>query len=241
MATNTQKPLPAIPRARLNSQNLTALTLDSQSHLALFIRQLLAEHEQAELNDGVRQAWAEAIEAGLTELGVSMARGGWLAGLKRRRKALKARRDKEVNETNKEKAAALQEQHDASEDKAKRKDGASAEATVPVGQHSECRGPFAKTRSPLSRNADTALALDQIRMLVARPVVPTPKPSPKHLLLTLAALGSRIALPAEDSGFDLVPATIACVFTSGVYSLPARHCHDIGDSVILYGLDEWNG
>ncbi|KAF8900880.1 hypothetical protein CPB84DRAFT_1747322 [Gymnopilus junonius] len=43
-----------------------------------------------------------------------------------------------------------------------------------------------------------------------------------HLVLCIAPHGSPTALPTEDSGFDIVPANIACVFTPGSFVLQSE-------------------
>jgi 1-phosphatidylinositol-3-phosphate 5-kinase len=52
-------------------------------------------------------------------------------------------------------------------------------------------------------------------------------------VLCLAPLGSTLPVPAEDSGFALIPANTGCMFTPSVYAL------ETADSV-LYGLREWD-
>jgi 1-phosphatidylinositol-3-phosphate 5-kinase len=242
MAASPQKPLPAIPVSRSNQPYLTTLTVDSEAHLAALIQYVLSEYDSIHFEDGGKEAWTRAFEYGLSELGDNISRGGWLAGLKRRRKALKSEIAKQLLHTDQEKAVPEKDNEESEKFKVKKKQVQGT--TVALGQGpsaSESRGLFAKTRLPHSRNVDTARALEQIRDLVNKHAAPTPKPAPKHLLLTVARLGSRLAIPAEDSGFDLVPANIACIFTPGTYSLPDSLCDDAGGSVILYGLDEWDG
>src|ERR1700722_7309249 len=214
MATNSQKPLPSLPRPRLNSQNLTTLTFQSKTHLAALIRHFLSDVDQAKENSDA-DAWAEAIESALAELGNSIALGGWLAGLKRRKKLQKLLRDKKrVSDPSQDKAKAKREQEQIWKGKQKKKTAQGTESSPDSSselQAPECRGPFARPRMPQSRGAETALALEQIRELLKQPVVPAPKPPPKHLLLTVAPISGAIAHPTEDSDFDLVPANIGCV------------------------------
>jgi 1-phosphatidylinositol-3-phosphate 5-kinase len=245
MRRTTQKPLPTVPRPRLNSQNLTTLSIDSQDHLAHLIRRLLSELEEAAPNDGIKEAWVNSIQAGLVELGNSMARGGWLAGLRRKRRAQKVKRDRELIEFKTLKAKERKEREELGKAKGKAKGNApNVDTTLKLSSEwtkLEFRGPFEKCQLPHDRLTDKSLALEQIRHIIQLPTVPAPKPFPKHLLLTLAPSGSRVVVPAEDSGFDLVPANISCVFSSGIYSLPDSPTHDAGGSVILYGLEEWDG
>ncbi|KAK1234614.1 hypothetical protein PQX77_002181, partial [Marasmius sp. AFHP31] len=76
----------------------------------------------------------------------------------------------------------------------------------------------------------------QLRDLAAQPNPPTPLPVSKHLLLCLAPVGSRVALPEEDSGFDIIPTQIQCTFKPGVFAFPDQ----VQGSVLLYGCDEWS-
>jgi 1-phosphatidylinositol-3-phosphate 5-kinase len=46
-------------------------------------------------------------------------------------------------------------------------------------------------------------------------------------------LGSRVPVPAEDSGFDLIPANIGCTFVPGTFSLQDT------ENTILYGSSQW--
>ncbi|KAL0059544.1 hypothetical protein AAF712_013689 [Marasmius tenuissimus] len=76
----------------------------------------------------------------------------------------------------------------------------------------------------------------QLRELAAQPNPPTPLPVSKHLLLCLAPVGSRVALPEQDSGFDIIPTQIQCTFKPGVFAFPDQ----VQGSVLLYGYDEWS-
>jgi 1-phosphatidylinositol-3-phosphate 5-kinase len=239
-APMAQKPLPAIPRHPNTSPSLTTLTTDAQAHLSDFIRHILSESAHTCFPGGEREAWAQAIELGLAELGDSISRGGWFTGIKRGRKAQKARRDARLEEVEKEKERAKKEQEDLGKGKAKRKGPQGPDEPAEVNEP-EGRGFFVMNRSPHTRNVNSALALDHIRELISRPSLPTPKPSAKHVLLSVAPLGSLIALPVEASGLNVVPYDIACVFRSGVFSLPEADVQDEGHSnVVLYGIDEWD-
>jgi 1-phosphatidylinositol-3-phosphate 5-kinase len=245
MRPTTQKPLPAVPRPRLNSQNLTTLSIDSQDHLTTLIRRLLSELEGVASSDNIKEAWVESINVGLVELGNSMSRGGWLAGLKRKRRVQKAKRERDVIEFKMLKAKETKEREEMGKLKGKAKGNApNVDATLkPSSEWTklEFTSPFEKCQLPHDRRTDKSLALEQIRHITELPTVPAPNPFPKHLLLTVAPPGSRVAVPAEDSGFDLVPANISCVFSSGVYSLPDDPTHEARGGVVLYGLEEWDG
>jgi 1-phosphatidylinositol-3-phosphate 5-kinase len=165
-------------------------------------------------------------------LGESISRGGWLTGLKRGRKAQKLRREAKQTESDKEKAKAKKEQEDLGKGKNKKK---GAQDELLERPESDTRG---LSQSPQSRNTYSGLALSQIRELVGRPMVPTPKPSAKHMLLAVVPFGSRIALPQGYSGFDLISTGVGCIFASEVFTLPDAQP---AESVVLYGLDEWDG
>jgi 1-phosphatidylinositol-3-phosphate 5-kinase len=232
MSNSPQKPLPAIPRRPAHSQPLTTLTVDAQSHLSSFVRHILSETDTAIFTDGGTEPWAQALESGLAELGESISRGGWLTGLKRGRKAQKLRREARQAGSDKEKAKSKKDQEEDGKGKTKKK---AAQDETPDRPSSDTQRPL---QSPQSPKADPGLALSQIRELVGRPMLPTPKPSAKHMLLTVVPFGSRIPLPRGDSGFDLISTGIGCIFTNEIFSLPDAHAPE---SVFLYGLDEWDG
>ncbi|KAG7092023.1 hypothetical protein E1B28_008405 [Marasmius oreades] len=83
---------------------------------------------------------------------------------------------------------------------------------------------------------DSNMKIRQLRELAAHQLPPTPLPTSKHLLLSFAPVGSRVALPEEDAGFDIIPSQIRCSFTPGVFVFPDL---DQGN-ILLYGYDEWS-
>ncbi|KAK7035354.1 hypothetical protein VNI00_011885 [Paramarasmius palmivorus] len=85
---------------------------------------------------------------------------------------------------------------------------------------------------------DKASAIAQLREIAARPLPPTPIPTSKHLLLCLADVGSRIALPDEDGGFDIIPSQIRCIFKPDVFIFPEGTSPP--EETLLYGYNEWN-
>jgi 1-phosphatidylinositol-3-phosphate 5-kinase len=82
--------------------------------------------------------------------------------------------------------------------------------------------------------------LKVLRSLAARPPLPPGEPRVGHLALCLAPHGSRIPLPTEDSGFDIVPANIGCVFSAGSFALQEPTTEQ-PDGSILFGLDGLEG
>lgn len=79
--------------------------------------------------------------------------------------------------------------------------------------------------------------LKKIRLLIARPAPPPTEQREGHLVLCLSPHKGRVPIPTEDSGFDIIPANIGCIFSGGSFSLQ----EDESDSKILYGLDGLKG
>ncbi|KAJ7440325.1 hypothetical protein B0H11DRAFT_2292992 [Mycena galericulata] len=213
------KPLPEIPNLPLTTTtttnnsnaapNLTKLSTDARRHRAAVLRYLLAE-TALNLNEDERVDWAGALEEALDALGEAVGRGKWLAGVKRGRQRETSPR-----------GTILQT------------DTASSQSS-----NAEC----ATADTAEQKNATETTERDRLaalRLLAAQPTLPNPRPGPKHLLLCVAPLGSRLAapLPKEDSGFALVPSRIGCVFTPGSFTLPED---DDAATSVLYGLAEWD-
>jgi len=236
-----QKPLPAVPR-HSNTQSLTTLSTDALSHLSDFVRHILSDADDDYFPGGTKEAWGRALELGLVELGNSISRGDWLTGLLRARKVQKARRDTERQDAEREKSRAKKEHEDLGKGKAKRK-GIQATAQnmeeAPERNDTEGRGFLTGARS--LHHADTTLAHRQVQELISRPSLPAPKSTVKHLMLSVAPFGSRIAMTAEGRELGVSPYGLACVFTSGVFSLPEAGSNESDGNVVLYGLDEWDG
>ena len=227
-AEEMEKPLPDLPagtasRARRTSSNL-ALTVEARAHLHHLISRLL--EEEGDIRD--KETWAERLEASLYDLGGSMERGGWLAGFRRARYVRKRHHDEEEKRRVEEQA---------------RKD---------KGEQEQAKNRTAKGKSKLKEsvveepaaedvltNEQLAASLEQLRDLASKPVPPTPKPSAKHLLLTVS--GPPASEPSEDMGFKLVRASIHCAFRPGEFVLPkAIDEEDTIDPVVLYGLENWD-
>lgn len=81
--------------------------------------------------------------------------------------------------------------------------------------------------------ASGSSAFSQLSQRVATPITPSPNQLAKHLVLCLAPMGSHIPVPAEDSGFDIIPSTVRCAFRASVFSVPDKES-------ILFGLDNWD-
>ncbi|KAH9920629.1 uncharacterized protein B0H18DRAFT_1023703 [Fomitopsis serialis] len=225
--SQAEKPLPAVPsRDKLVS---SALTADARAHLQRFILQAL-EDENVAVD---RENWANALKKALLQLGANISRGGWLAGLKRmRRKASKRRQEEE----------ARQRREKLESEKAKeQEDKAARYKTLPrppkgIDEQEENKRPASEHGS--SQNA-RSLALEQLRELVAThaQTPPQPKPSSKHLLLTMEAYGAAPKRTSEDLEYDMVPYGVDCMFVANTYALPDGVD---GHERVLYGLAEWD-
>lgn len=232
MASTSQKPLPSIPRRTDVPSNPTALTVEGREHLRNIIDSALVEDDSnlAVLSDGGRESWAKAVENALDDLGANIAKGGWLAGVKRSRMARKARIAEESRKLEARKAT---KESETGKSKGKGKADPAEEAQ----RREDKELPKHPSDSPASQAEGPNLAFQQIRDIAARPTLPTPKHA-KHLLLCLVPLGRDI--PVEDSGFDLVSHSTGCSFTPGVFSLPETLSDNI-ETGILFGLNEWDG
>lgn len=92
-----------------------------------------------------------------------------------------------------------------------------------------------RTEKPLPPKPEPPL--QQLRKLAARPVPPNREQRLGHLVLCVAPHGSRLPLPAEDSGFDVVPVNIGCEFSPGTFALQEQG-HEELDGPVLYGLSD---
>ena len=236
MAATTQKPLPAIPEAPVTSP-YAVLTIEARAHLSKFIRHILAEDEQTSILDPQRDAWARVLEGALDELSESISKGDCLSRLKRARELMDSRRDsvKASQGTEADKSSL------ASANGSKRR-GHSVD-----DKHSEHTGDshLASTHSTKSAgSADRTLALDQLRILLSQPASDSAAESSNHpashLLLSVAAF--KIASARDDNGVHVIAANPGCTFEAGKFILPSANTDEsVGDGVVLFGIDEWDG
>lgn len=206
-----RKPLPTIPTDR----NVTTLSVEAQHHRSRLIRHILSEVQEPTI-ENKRESWACTFEDVLDDLSLNIARGDWLHGVKRRREATRVVRKKRC---------AVGQPKQAEEGK---------KVVASVNHFCEAIPQETSTSSTSHRHQDIGLTLKEMQELASKP---TSNNLLNHLLLCLAPLGSRAALPTEDSGFSLIPASIGCVFAPGIFLLP-----DAGSNVtseVLYGLVEW--
>lgn len=210
------KPLPELPSTS-KTPNLARLSIQAQKHRERFIRFVLSELNDAWIDNNLEE-WTRVLEDALDDLASSMSQGRWLTGIKKY-KALKEKQSKKKRKLDK-------------------KVDLTANSTGPR-KSTGADGIFdnGSKKSEIQISSSNSERLERLRQIVAEPDVPSRTPKSRHLLLCLAPLGSRVALPDEDSGFNLVPSTLGCSFRNSVFVLPEG-----GEEmdVILYGLHEWN-
>ncbi|KAH9895675.1 hypothetical protein C8Q73DRAFT_644565 [Cubamyces lactineus] len=224
--SSMEKPLPEIPSGSRHIQSNLTFTVEARAHLRRFIVRVL--DEESDLRD--RETWAERIESALDELGANIARGGWLAGLRRGRYVRRQHHDEQEKQRAEERAKREREEEEKAKNKTAKGRSKMREVVLDDGYIED-----APTDEQLNA------ALDQIRVLVTVPSLPTPKPSVKHLLLVVTGLSSHAIDLTEDMGFRLVRPAIGCAFKPGEYMLPRVAApRDASDSVALYGLHEWD-
>ncbi|KAJ3508125.1 hypothetical protein NLJ89_g5924 [Agrocybe chaxingu] len=204
------KPLPALPPGNA----ATTLSVDARNHRARLIRHFLTDIHEPAL-ESRRDGWAYVFEEVLDELSQHISSGDWLSSIKRGKK-LKRKRAREEVDKHSRPGAVEKAQKRSSND-----------------SHQEEKAPeFSLAVKPLPSTPEPPLK--QLRELAARP------PSHEelhagHLVLCLAPHGSRMPVPTEDSGFDLVPANIGCTFSAGSFSLQDPGQDEVG--TVLYGLE----
>ncbi|RPD53925.1 hypothetical protein L226DRAFT_538834 [Lentinus tigrinus ALCF2SS1-7] len=221
-----EKPLPSLPnsdgRSRKVAANL-ALTIEARAHLHRFISRAL--DEEGDLRD--RDTWAEKVETSLDELGAGLARGGWLPGLKRARCVRKRHHEDDEKRRTEEQAAKDKEAEEQARNRTA-KGRSKLKESIVEDQHVEDE-PNDEQRSA---------SLEQLRDAASKPFLPTPKPSIKHLLLTVT--GTPASEPTEDMGFKLVRSAVHCSFKTGEFVVPISLSTETADATILYGLDDWD-
>lgn len=219
----TSKPLPAIPTLAMSA---TTLSVGARAHRSRLIRHILSQTQEPGV-ESRQDGWAYVLEEVLDDLGDAIARGEWISGVKQRRALKRARLEKK----------AQAEKKDAESEKKtteKSKDKKEGSATSTVTEAAEVVKPAAATQSPVDILKDIR-SLASNRMLTESTGSP-----PSYLVLCVAPHGSRTPLPAEDSGFDVVPANIGCSFSTGTYSLHVTDSDEL-TTTVLYGLREWEG
>ena len=241
------KPLPELPQNRAQrglkhvqpTVNWATLSTDAQAHLRTFILCALEEAKET-VPEEESEEWATAIEHALAELGERMSLGGWLVGLRRTR----ARRMQERNERQ---GARRQQGTDATmarkEEGSLRGKGAHPQA----GQDEQ--GHFTLSRHngkgnvqfPLPPEPSTKELVQSLRAHTRIAAAPSPKPTAKHLLLTVAPPGS-IPMPihqADVEDYEFPRSQFGCIFSPGIFTLPEIDDVEDEHGAVLYGLDTW--
>lgn len=78
---DTKKPLPALPPA-----NPATLSIEARAHRGRLVRHLLIGTSESSIQARL-DGWVHAIEEALDDLSLCIARGEWLAGVRRRRES----------------------------------------------------------------------------------------------------------------------------------------------------------
>ena len=217
-----EKPLPTLPQ-RYDGPKLTTLSVEARNHIRRFIIRALEEESTAIAGhdwNHEKDAWANGILDALDSLGDGIANGGWIVGANRSRRASIQRK------------LALKDT----------KEGTAATDVVAEPKGTAAPHVSEHTTNPPPPNPPVGTAIEQISLWVSKAFPPSPRPYPKHILLTVSAYGH---VPDNVSDFEFVPSTVGCAFLSSRFMLPhtvsspkpAEH----EEGIILYGLNEWDG
>ncbi|GAW04603.1 1-phosphatidylinositol-3-phosphate 5-kinase FAB1 [Lentinula edodes] len=208
--------IPPVDERTFSTQQWSTINLFLSSQVQARLR--ISLDSQYKHRSIEKEEWTRVLEDALDDLASSMSQGRWLTGIKKY-KALKEKQSKKKRKLDK-------------------KVDLTANSTGPR-KSTGADGIFdnGSKKSEIQISSSNSERLERLRQIVAEPDVPSRTPKSRHLLLCLAPLGSRVALPDEDSGFNLVPSTLGCSFRNSVFVLPEG-----GEEmdVILYGLHEWN-
>lgn len=209
------------------------LAADARAHRSRLIYQILSEVQDSGI-EGKRDGWINAMEEVLDELGRIAVQRGWLNGIKRSRTA---RRQSKPN-------ASVGDGELKAQDTSKDTIKAKLPQREATGHQPDSKVLPSPESTLHTREEQVASALKHIRDIVSQQTVNSSSANSDslHLLLCVAALGSRTALPAEDSRLPLVPAKVGCVFTPCVFTLPEDGEDNVeAGNMLLYGLHEWDG
>ncbi len=239
-----EKPLPDLPQPsqlRLKDTaagNPVTLTVDARVHLHSFIVQAIRDETDGVegLADGAED-WANALEGALASLGERIAMGGWLPGIRRAR----MKRWAEKEQIRARERASLGSS-DSTEPPTAKKDDLKAKGTdSPRPESSEEHGYLSIGRTTPQQEQSWHASFTSLRIAASHPLVPTPRPTAKHLLLTVAPFGAMPFDASEEANYEFLPRQIECIFTASVFSLPQG---DISETeareAILLGLDSWD-
>jgi 1-phosphatidylinositol-3-phosphate 5-kinase len=259
MSNVDNKPLPSLPPPSRFAAPAPLLAVDSRTHLRAFLRHTLIEEgvihaseeypeEQSPSTVDAPPSWISELEGALDELGQRITSGGWLAGFRRARCALRTSLDAEEAKT-RETATAKEEkkaQKEKERDEEKRKGAdATAKDSSAVREASEHSTRTATSVVIKDTDAEAAaaaarkeLSLHQLGELVSHPSPPTPKPSLRHLLLMVSQYSGSLVRSREDATWDQIPSRVGCSFAEGAFNVSP-----LGQisGTVLFGVEEWTG
>jgi hypothetical protein len=228
------KSLPSLPgtgRLHVATYGPTRLSVESHAHRRAFLQYMLEEeglkevYNESHSDEEEGHSWVGEMERALDELGECIASGGWLAGFRRARATLKRHFD------NEKKPSSIRPT--AVDGKVK------PEATVGNPSDVEKDSTAGSSNGTGTPQVDTEMlkdtSLKQLGEILTRhkPQTPaTPKPTIKHLLLTVAP-----AVPAPDAEPLVRHTSLSCSFQPGFFLTLSNG--RLG-GLVLYGLDEWD-
>ncbi|TFY80195.1 hypothetical protein EWM64_g3820 [Hericium alpestre] len=237
---NFSKPLPALPQHSFNAatKHIKALTVDSSGHITGLINHLLEDDDSLRADD--KDAWCDALHAALDGLVDAAVSGEWLADIKH----AKVRRRSDGVDAALEKKQ-VQERSKASKDAEARKGKGSQVQNAE--NDDRIRGDEEESQAVdrrLQEQQHQILALRQLRSFTSKPGPSTPRPSAKHLLLTVATFDEQTGSYFKAADVLSTPVR-RCVFAPNAFSLPDPDpSGDVEDleaasPFLLFGLREW--
>lgn len=245
-----EKPLPDIPQTSTSRPrdaqitNPATLTVEAREHLQEFVLRAIKDEGAAGSTADGAEEWTNALESALGVLGERIAMGGWLAGSRRARAI---RREVEERKRERERDAGNVKK-EGTEASTLRTDESKAKATstgvqdivcrqdhryLSIGRHDGCNCQ----RPERSWRAD----FQSLEEAISRQVALPPKPTAKHLLLTVSPFGALQPQSSNDLGYEFVPSTVQCTFTASAFALPQEpYSESDVRGAIICGLDSWD-
>ena len=217
------KPLPTIPKRHSDTPKLTTLSVEARNHTRRFILRAIEEEFLTIPDrdwDHDNEAWANGILDALDSLGDGVAQGGWIVGSNRSRQAsvqrkLTLRDVKEGTTTT---------------------DAVAEPRSVAVSDVQEHTPDLSPSKPPVGT------AMEQISLWISKALPPSPKPYPKHILLTVAPFGH---VSDNVSDFEFIPSAVGCTFSPLQFMFPPTTSSSTPtgreEGIVLYGLNEWDG
>lgn len=244
-----EKPLPDLPQSPRLLKNTqvatpTTLTVDAREHLHRFILHAIQDEGVALHSTGDNaEEWTRTMESSMSALAERMAMGGWLAGLRRARTQ---RTDERERARQKDiVSSGKHESNDVPGGKKEKEDSKSKSGDVQDLDAKEWGGYLSigyKDGHPGSHTEE--IWKEQFRSLqeaAKKPHTVIPKPTAKHLLLTVAPFGTVHPQPYEETTYEVIMPKVDCIFTPGVYTLPENVASEVdARAVVLHGFDSWD-